>query len=134
MVLANSSFFLSARWRLKPATDGTVTSLWPVGFTATRAPHPAVHRCSCGVPQTLALLDPVVYALAAGSGEVPLKELAAASDTDDLHCGLLRGLNNSQVGRLRLVRGWASWGLGQWGLGAGDEADGTELVWGRRVR
>ncbi|PNW77944.1 hypothetical protein CHLRE_10g458000v5 [Chlamydomonas reinhardtii] len=47
--------------------------------------------------QTLALLDPVVYALAAGSGEVPLKELAAASDTDDLHCGLLRGLNNSQI-------------------------------------
>ncbi|KAG2433279.1 hypothetical protein HXX76_008346 [Chlamydomonas incerta] len=47
--------------------------------------------------KTLALLDPVVFAVAAGSGEVPLKELAAASDTDDLHCGLLRGLNNSQI-------------------------------------
>ncbi|KAG2449436.1 hypothetical protein HYH02_005583 [Chlamydomonas schloesseri] len=46
---------------------------------------------------TLALLDPVVFAVAAAAGEVPLKELAAASDTDDLHCGLLRGLNNSQI-------------------------------------
>ncbi len=67
-------------------------------------------------PQTVAALDPVVYSVAKGQGLVPLPELAAASDTDDLHCGLLRGLNGTKmletIGSGRAATGAAAGGMG----------------------
>ncbi|KAG2497008.1 hypothetical protein HYH03_005012 [Edaphochlamys debaryana] len=47
--------------------------------------------------KTLALLDPVVFDVAQASGQVPLRQIAAAKDTDNLECGLLRGNNNSEA-------------------------------------
>lgn len=66
--------------------------------------------------QTVAALDPVVYSVAKGQGLVPLPELAAASDKDNLHCGLLRGLNGTKlletIGSGRAATGAAASGAG----------------------